>query len=65
MDIYLHEGQSEIDADDHRFQCVAAGRRFGKSFYAGYRLYEAASHQTKIRSDGLEVDHECCIFITF
>jgi hypothetical protein len=56
MDIYLHEGQSEIDADDHRFQCVAAGRRFGKSFYAAYRLYEAASHMTKIRSDGLEVD---------
>jgi hypothetical protein len=56
MDIYLHEGQSEIDADEHRFQVVAAGRRFGKSFYAAYRLYEAASHQTKVRSDGVEVD---------
>lgn len=56
MEIFLHEGQSVIDDDDHRFQVVAAGRRFGKSFYAAYRLYEAASHLTKIRSDGVEVD---------
>jgi len=56
MDIFLHQGQSEIDADDHRFQVVAAGRRFGKSFYAAYRLYEAGSHETKIRSDGTEID---------
>ena len=56
MDIYLHEGQSIVDADDHRFQVVAAGRRFGKSFYAAYRLYEAASHETKVRTDGTEVD---------
>ena len=56
MDIYLHEGQSIVDADDHRFQVVAAGRRFGKSFYAAYRLYEAASHETKVRSDGTEID---------
>ena len=41
MDIFLHEKQSVIEADDHRFQVVAAGRRFGKSFYAAYRLYEA------------------------
>ena len=51
MDIFLHEGQSIVDADDHRFQVVAAGRRFGKSFYAAYRLYEAASHETKVRTD--------------
>jgi hypothetical protein len=56
MEIFLHEGQSEIDRDDHRFQVCAAGRRFGKSFYAAYRLYEAASHVTKVRSDGVEVD---------
>jgi len=56
MDIYLHAGQSEIDADDHRFQVCAAGRRFGKSFYAAYRLYEAASHRTKVRTDGQEID---------
>jgi len=56
MDIYLHQGQSEIDEDEHRFQVVAAGRRFGKSFYAAYRLYDAASHTTKVRSDGTEID---------
>ena len=43
MDIYLHEKQSILDADDHRFQVVAAGRRFGKSFYAAYKLYDAGS----------------------
>jgi hypothetical protein len=56
VEIYLHEKQSIIDADDHRFQVVAAGRRFGKSFYAAYRLFEAASHISKVRSDGTEVD---------
>lgn len=56
MDIYLHEKQSVIDLDDHRFQVVAAGRRFGKSFYAAYRLFEAASHTHKERSDGSIVD---------
>lgn len=56
MDIFLHEKQSELDADDHRFQVVAAGRRFGKSFYAAYRLYAAAAETTKIRSDGTEID---------
>ena len=34
----------------------AAGRRFGKSFFAAYKLYAAASEQTKIRSDGTEID---------
>lgn len=56
MDIFLHEKQSVIDADDHRFQVVAAGRRFGKSFYAAYRLFEAATHTHKTRSDGSVVD---------
>jgi hypothetical protein len=56
MDIYLHAGQSEIDADDHRFQVAAAGRRFGKSFYAAIRLYAAGAEETKIRSDGSEID---------
>lgn len=56
MDIYLHEKQSELDADDHRFQVVAAGRRFGKSFYAAYKLFEQASQTHKIRSDGTEID---------
>ena len=56
MDIFLHEKQSIIEADNHRFQVVAAGRRFGKSFYAAYRLFEAASHTHKERSDGTVVD---------
>jgi len=56
MEIYLHEKQSLIDEDNHRFQVVAAGRRFGKSFYAAYRLFEAASHTHKERSDGTIVD---------
>ncbi|NIN96671.1 MAG: hypothetical protein GTO49_17220 [Anaerolineae bacterium] len=56
MDIYLHEKQSIIDADDHRFQVVAAGRRFGKSFFAAYKLYEQASYTEKVRSDGTVID---------
>ena len=42
--------------DDHRFQVVAAGRRFGKSYYAAYRLYMAAAETHKVRSDGVEID---------
>jgi hypothetical protein len=34
----------------------AAGRRFGKSYFAAYKLYAAASLQTKVRSDGTEID---------
>lgn len=56
MEIRLHEKQSILDYDDHRFQVVAAGRRFGKSYYAAYRLYAAASEVLKTRSDGSVVD---------
>ena len=56
MEIWLHEKQSILDMDDHRFQVVAAGRRFGKSFYAAYKLFAAAAETTKIRSDGTEID---------
>jgi phage terminase large subunit-like protein len=35
---------------------VAAGRRFGKSFLAAVELYSAAAEETKIRSDGSEID---------
>lgn len=56
MDIFLHEKQTILDKDDHRFQVVAAGRRFGKSFFAAYKLYEAASQITVTRSDGTEID---------
>ena len=56
MEVYLHEKQSVLDADDHRFQVCAAGRRFGKSFFAAYKLYEAAAQTHKVRSDGTEID---------
>lgn len=56
MDIFLHEKQSILDADDHRFQVVAAGRRFGKSFFAAYKLYAAACETEKLRSDGTWID---------
>ena len=56
MEIYLHEKQSILDADNHRFQVVAAGRRFGKSFFAAYKLFENAAETHKVRSDGTEID---------
>lgn len=56
MEIYLHEKQSILDADDHRFQVVAAGRRFGKSYFAAYKLFTAAAETHKVRSDGTEID---------
>lgn len=56
MEIFLHEKQSILDADDTRFQVVAAGRRFGKSFFAAYKLFEAGAETHKVRSDGTEID---------
>jgi len=56
LDIYLHEKQSELDADNHRFQVCAAGRRFGKSFFAAYKLYEAATETEKVNSEGKTID---------
>jgi hypothetical protein len=56
MDIYLHEKQTILDRDNTRFQVVAAGRRFGKSFFAAYKLYYMGSMTQKIRSDGSEID---------
>lgn len=56
MEIFLHEKQAILDQDDHRFQVVAAGRRFGKSFFAAYKLYQAAAQTEKVRSDGSVVD---------
>jgi len=56
MEVSLHEKQSIVHADSHRFQVVAAGRRFGKSFFAAVKLYEEAAKNTKVRSDGTEID---------
>lgn len=56
MEIYLHEKQSILDADTTRFQVVAAGRRFGKSFFAAYKLFANGAETHKVRSDGTEID---------
>jgi hypothetical protein len=56
MDISLHDHQIEVFADEHRFKVVAAGRRFGKSYLAAIMLFVEAAKNTKIRTDGVEVD---------
>jgi phage terminase large subunit-like protein len=56
MEISLHARQEEVFYDDHRYKVVAAGRRFGKSFLAAVTLFVEASKNTKVRSDGVEVD---------
>lgn len=56
MDIELHSRQLQIYEDPHRYKIVAAGRRFGKSYLAAVMLLAEASQNTKVRSDGVEVD---------
>lgn len=62
MDITLHEKQSLVAKDTHRFKVVAAGRRFGKSYLAAVTLYEKAfetdipGSNIKFRSDGTRWD---------
>ena len=56
MDVTLHESQSIVHEDDHLYKCVAAGRRFGKSYLAAVELYIEGAKTTKIRSDGSEID---------
>lgn len=62
MEVTLHEKQSEVARDTHRFKVVAAGRRFGKSYLAAVTLYEKAFDTdvpgkcVKIRSDGSHWD---------
>jgi hypothetical protein len=62
MEVTLHEKQSLVARDDHRFKVVAAGRRFGKSYLAAVTLYEKAfetdvpGQNIKIRSDGSHWD---------
>lgn len=38
----LHAGQEKIDADDHRFQVVMCGRRFGKTVFGIRRLCDSS-----------------------
>jgi phage terminase large subunit-like protein len=56
MEVSLHEKQSIVFNDPHRYKVVAAGRRFGKSFLAAVLLYIEASKTHKTRSDGSEID---------
>lgn len=56
MEISLHDHQLKIFHDPTRFKVVAAGRRFGKSYLAAVTLFVAAAEDTKVRSDGVEVD---------
>ena len=56
MDVSLHEKQSVVFNDETRFKVVAAGRRFGKSYLAAVMLFIEGSKNTKIRSDGTEID---------
>lgn len=56
MIIGLHPGQLEVFTAVARYKVVAAGRRFGKSYLAAVTLFVEAAKNTKIRSDGVEVD---------
>lgn len=56
MDITLHPSQLDVFNASTRYKVVAAGRRFGKSFLAAVTLFVEAAKNTKVRSDGIEVD---------
>jgi len=56
VDIELHPAQLEVFQDPVRFKVVPAGRRFGKSFLAAVTLFVEASKNTKVRTDGVDID---------
>lgn len=56
MDVQLHPHQIDIFEDPHRYKVVAAGRRFGKSYLAAVTLFVEAAKNSKIRTDGVEID---------
>lgn len=56
MNVELHERQLAVFNDPSRFKVVAAGRRFGKTFLATVSLFVEAAQNTKVRSDGTEID---------
>lgn len=56
MEVSLHEKQSVVFNDNHRYKVVAAGRRFGKSYLAAVLLFIEGSKTHKVRSDGSEID---------
>ena len=56
MEVSLHEKQSTVFDDPHRFKVVAAGRRFGKSYLAAVLLFVMGAETHKTRSDGSTID---------
>jgi phage terminase large subunit-like protein len=56
VDIVLHARQEEVFSNPVRFKVCAAGRRFGKSYLAAILLFVEAAKNTKVRTDGVEVD---------
>lgn len=56
MDISLHPRQGDVFHDVTRFKVVAAGRRFGKSYLAAATLFVEGSKNSKVRSDGVEIN---------
>lgn len=53
----LHPGQAAIYNSAARFKVVAAGRRFGKSHFAGLMLIEAAMRNTNRHGYPLTAEH--------
>jgi predicted phage terminase large subunit-like protein len=56
MKVDLHPPQHEVFSSEARYKVVAAGRRFGKSYLAAAMLFYEAAKNTKVRSDGVEID---------
>jgi phage terminase large subunit-like protein len=56
VEISLHSRQEEVFYDEARYKVVAAGRRFGKSFLACVTLFVEASKNSKVRTDGEDID---------
>lgn len=46
MQINLHKGQLAVHDDDHRFQVLSCGRRWGKTFYTCFKLLSWAAIDT-------------------
>lgn len=56
MNVTLHDRQLTVFESAARYKVVVAGRRFGKSYLAAVTLFVEAAKNTKVRSDGVEVD---------
>jgi len=56
VQVTLHNAQQQVFDDPTRFKVVSAGRRCGKSYLAAVKLFVEAAMNSKVRSDGVEVD---------